>query len=201
MQSLDPTVAAANPEEADAKAELDALLYDQRGEDGTFVGTAGSGAFRVSSWEAGKHAIFAANQDYREGRPFVDSIEIQMGRPAHDRVVDLELNKTDFAQIPAEQARQATDRGVRVSISQPNELLALVFLGSRSGKESARMREAIAAMHRSRGNCKFYFAEGRRTCRRIAAAVVQRHCFSFSHGDRMCARRKKSGRKSRHHRS
>ncbi len=143
VQSLDPTVAAANPEEADAKAELDALLYDQRSEDGTFIGTAGSGPFRVSSWEAGKRATFAANQDYREGRPFVDSIEIQMGRPAHDRVVDLELNKTDFAQIPAEQARQATDRGVRISTSQPDELLALVFLGSRSGKESTRMREAI----------------------------------------------------------
>ncbi len=144
VQSLDPAVAAANPEEADAKAELDALLYDQRSEDGTFVGTSGSGPFRVSSWEAGRRATFATNQDYREGRPFLDFIEIQMGRPAHDRVVDLELNKTDFAQIPAEQARQATDRGVRVSISQANELLALVFLGGGSGKESTRMREAIA---------------------------------------------------------
>jgi hypothetical protein len=143
VQSLDPAVVAAGREEADAKAELDALLYQQRSEDGTFVGTAGSGPFRVASWELGRRATFAANQDYREGRPFVDSIEIQMGRPAHDRVVDLELNKTDFAQIPAEQARQATDRGVRISTSQPNELLALVFLGSRSGKESTRMREAI----------------------------------------------------------
>ncbi len=144
VQSLDPGLGAANPEEAEAKAELDALLYDQRGEDGTFVGTAGSGPFRVSSWEAGKHVTLAANQDYREGRPFVDSIEVQMGRQAHDRVVDLELNKADFAQIPAEQARQATDRGVRISISQPNELLALVFLGNRSGKESTRIRGAIA---------------------------------------------------------
>ena len=144
LQSLDPTVAATSREEGDAKAELDALLYDQRGENGTFVGTAGSGPFRVSSWEVGKRATFAANQDYREGRPFLDFVEIQMGRPAHDRVVDLELNKTDLAQIPAEQARQAIDRGIRISTSQPNELLALVFLASRSGKESTRIREAIA---------------------------------------------------------
>ena len=143
VQSLDPAVAAANPEEADAKTEMDSLLYDQRSEEGIFAGTAGSGPFRVSSWEAGKLATFAANQDYREGRPFLDFIEIQMGRPAHDRVVDLELNKTDFAQIPAEQARRAADRGVRISTSQPNELLALVFLGVRSGKESTRIREAI----------------------------------------------------------
>jgi ABC-type transport system substrate-binding protein len=144
VTSLDPAVAAANPEEANAKAELDALLYDHRGDDGAFVGGVGSGAFRVSEWEAGKRAVLFANEHYREGRPFVDSVEIQMGRSAHDRVLDLELNKTDFAQIPAEQARQAADHGVRVSTSQPNELLALVFLRGGSGIETARVREAIA---------------------------------------------------------
>jgi ABC-type transport system substrate-binding protein len=144
VKSLDPSVAAANPEEADAKDELDELLYDRRSEDGTFAGAAGSGAFRLSAWEAGKSAVFAANEDYRAGRPFVDSIEVQMGRSTHERLLDLELNKADFAQIPAELARQATDRGVRVSASQPNELLALVFLKGRTATENARAREAIA---------------------------------------------------------
>jgi hypothetical protein len=144
VTSLDSAVAAANREEANAKVELDALLYDRRDEGGAFVGAAGSGAFRVSEWEPGKRAVLFANEHYREGRPFVDSIEIQMGRSAHDRMLDLELNKTDFAQIPAEQARQAADHGVRVSTSQPNELLALVFLRGGSGTETARAREAIA---------------------------------------------------------
>jgi peptide/nickel transport system substrate-binding protein len=144
VNSLDPSVAAANPIEADAKDELDALLYDRRSEDGTFAGAAGSGAFRLSAWEAGKSAVFAANEDYRAGRPFVDSIEIQMGRSTHERLLDLELNKADFAQIPAELARQATDHGVRVSASQPDELLALVFLKGRPATENARVREAIA---------------------------------------------------------
>jgi extracellular solute-binding protein (family 5) len=144
VTSLDPAVAGANPEEADAKAELDALLYDHRGDDGAFVGAAGSGAFRVSEWEAGKRAVLAPNEHYREGRPFADSVEIQMGRSAHDRVLDLELSKTDFTQIPAEQARQAADHGVRVSTSLPNELLALVFLRGGSAIQTARVREAIA---------------------------------------------------------
>jgi len=144
VKSLDPSVAAANPEEADAKDELDALLYDRRSEDGTFSGAAGSGAFRLSAWEAGKSAVFAANEDYRAGRPFVDSIEVQMGRSTHERLLDLELNKTDFAQIPAELGRQATDHGVRVSASQPDELLALVFPKGRTSTENARVREAIA---------------------------------------------------------
>jgi ABC-type transport system substrate-binding protein len=144
VRSLDPSVAAGNPEEADAKNELDSLLYDRHGEDGAFVGVAGSGAFRVSAWDEGKRAVFAANEDYRAGRPFVDSIEIQMGRSTHDRVLDLELNKADFAQIPAELARQAADRGVRVSTSQPDELLALVFLTGRMATENKRVREALA---------------------------------------------------------
>jgi hypothetical protein len=143
VHSLDPSVADANPEEADAKDELDALLYEGRSEDGTFVGAAGSGAFRLSAWEAGKSAVFAANEDYRAGRPFVDSIEIQMGRSTHERLLDLELNKADFAQIPAELARQAADHGVRVSASQPDELLALIFLKGRTATENARVREAI----------------------------------------------------------
>jgi hypothetical protein len=74
----------------------------------------------------------------------VDSIEIQMGRSTHERLLDLELNKADFAQIPAELARQATDHGVRVSASQPDELLALIFLKGRTATENARVREAIA---------------------------------------------------------
>jgi ABC-type transport system substrate-binding protein len=144
VRTLDPSVTAANPEEADAKDELDALLYDRRSEDRTFIGAAGSGPFRLSAWEEGKRAVFAANEDFRDGRPFVDSIEIQMGRSTHERLLDLELNKTDFAQIPAELARQAAERGVRISTSQPDELLALVFLKGRSATENGRVREAIA---------------------------------------------------------
>jgi Bacterial extracellular solute-binding proteins, family 5 Middle len=144
VKSLDPSVAATNLDEVDAKDELDSLLYDRRSEDGTFVGAAGSGPFRLSAWEAGKSAVFGANEDYRAGRPFVDSIEVQMGRSTRERLLDLELNKADFAQIPAELARQATDHGVRVSASQPDELLALVFLKGRTATENARVREAIA---------------------------------------------------------
>jgi ABC-type transport system substrate-binding protein len=144
VNSLDPNVAAANPQEAEAKEQLDALIYDGSNPEGASASVAGSGAFRVSSWEAGKRAIFSANEDYREGRPFVDSIEIEMGRTAHERELDLELNKTDFAEIPAEQARQAADRGMRLSTSRPNELLALVFLKARGAAADARAREAIA---------------------------------------------------------
>jgi Bacterial extracellular solute-binding proteins, family 5 Middle len=143
--SLDPAVATANQEEAAAKEQIDSLIYDTRDADGTFRG---AGAFHLTAFEAGKRAVLAATEDYRPGRPFVDSIEITMGRPARERIVDLELNKTDFAEIPAGDARRAAERGVRVSRSKPDELLALVFLGGAEPKRARqvdlRVREAVA---------------------------------------------------------
>jgi hypothetical protein len=145
VTSLDPAVAAASTAEDAVKGQLDSLIYGVRNADGTFRG---AGAFHVTAFEAGKRAVLAATEDYRLGRPFVDSIEITMGRAARERIVDLELNKTDFAEIPAEDARRAAERGVRVSRSQPDELLALVFTGGdepgRGKPVGAKVREAIA---------------------------------------------------------
>jgi peptide/nickel transport system substrate-binding protein len=141
VNSVDPMVAAADSEEATAKEQIDALIYDRRNSDGTFTG---AGPFRIAEWEPGKHLTLAANDDYSGGRPFVDSIEIQMGRNVHDRLLDIELDRADFAEIPPEQARRASDTGVRISTSQPDELVALVFVAGRSSAEDAKVREAIA---------------------------------------------------------
>jgi ABC-type transport system substrate-binding protein len=144
VASVDPDVAAATPEEAAAKLQIDALIFDHRDADGVFVGAAGSGAFRVTAWEAGKRAVLAANEEFREGRPFVDAIEIAMARTTHERLVDLELSKTDLAEIPPQDARRAAEQGVRVSASQPDELLALVFVGGNAGPNAAAAASAHA---------------------------------------------------------
>src|SRR5579862_5498583 len=145
LTSLDPRVATGNAGEDSAKAEIDSLIYDARDADGTFRG---AGPFHVTAFEAGMRVVLAATEDYRLGRPFVDSIEITMGRAARDRILDLELNKADFAEIPAEDARRAAEHGVRVSRSRPDELLALVFTGGdepgRGKPLSAKARDAIA---------------------------------------------------------
>jgi ABC-type transport system substrate-binding protein len=145
VSSLDPSIVAGSPNETAAKNEIDVLIYGDRNADGTFASSvAGGGPFRIAEWEPGKHLTLAANDDYRGGRPFVDSIEVQMGRAARDRILDLELSKTDLAEIPPEQARRAADRGVRISASQPDELAALVFFSGRPAAEDVRVRESIA---------------------------------------------------------
>ena len=144
VNSLDPAVAPANPSEAEAKAEIDGLIYEQRNADGSFAGTSGSGPFHVSVWDPGKHVVLAANDDYPTGRPFVDSIEIQMGRSAHDRLLDLEVNAADVAEMPAEDARQAAIEGTRISASRPDRLLAIVFLAGRPAAQDQRVRQVLS---------------------------------------------------------
>ncbi len=80
VNSVDPAAPAANPEEAAAREEIDALLYDRRNPDGTFAGVVGAGPFRLAEWEPGKHALLAVNSDFARGKAFLDSIEIEMGR-------------------------------------------------------------------------------------------------------------------------
>jgi len=144
IHSLDPAGAAADAEEAAAKDEIGALLYDQRNADGSFAGVAGSGAFHIAQWESGKRLTLAANENVRGGRAFVDEIEIQMGRSAKERLLDLETGAADFAEIPPEEARRATERGMRVSASKPEELVALAFTAGRPVSEEAGAREAVS---------------------------------------------------------
>jgi len=141
--SLDADVTAATPEEAAAKWQIDSLIYDHRDADGTFAGAAGSGPFRVTLWETGKRAVLAAHEGFREGRPFVDAVEIAMGRTAHERLVDLELSKTDLAEIAPQDARRAAEQGVRVSVSQPDELLALVSVAANARPNARPPNQAV----------------------------------------------------------
>jgi ABC-type transport system substrate-binding protein len=143
LASLDLDVPAAGPEQASAKNQIDSLIYESREPDGTFNGDPGSGPFKISSWRPGKQVTLQANEKFRDGRPFVDSVEITMGRSLRDRLLDLELNKTDMAEIPPQEARHASERGVRISQSQPDELLALVFLDNRPAAKDAHTREII----------------------------------------------------------
>jgi Bacterial extracellular solute-binding proteins, family 5 Middle len=157
VASLDPMISATNPEESAARWEIDSLIHEGQGphaagfvieQDKRDSIAVGPGLFQLTAFEAGKRVTLATNEDYPQGRPFVDRIEITMGRAARERILDLELNKTDFAEIPAEDARRAAERGVRVSRSKPGELLALVFNGGdepgRGKPVSAKVREAIA---------------------------------------------------------
>lgn len=108
------------------------------------TGGGGTGPFKIDSWEAGKHAALSANLEYWAGRPFVDSLDVVMGRAARERLIDLQVGKADVIEVPAELARRAGDEKIRVETTQAVELLAVVFSPGRGVGENVRLREAVS---------------------------------------------------------
>ncbi|MEI9971787.1 MAG: hypothetical protein WDO73_06870 [Ignavibacteriota bacterium] len=82
--------------------------------------------FVLTTWEAGRRAVFTADENAPGGRPFLDTVDIQMARSLRDQSTDLELGKADMIELgPAELRRQPASR--RVWSSSPVRLMALVF--------------------------------------------------------------------------
>jgi len=109
--------------------------------EGSVVGT---GGFRVAEWQPRRRLVLVANEDYWAGRPFLDSIEIEMGALAPQQLIDLELGKAEVVELWPEQVRRASQAGGWIWSSPPVELLALVFDPHRPGVQDACVRQAIA---------------------------------------------------------
>ena len=130
-----------------ADPDLPATLADprfvvlRRGADGV---TSGTGPYRIAEWQAGRHAVLAANDDYWGGRPFLDGIELRMFRAYRDQSVDLELAKADVVELSIEDARRATQRGLHTWTSAPAELVALAFERGRAPAENISFRQAVS---------------------------------------------------------
>ncbi|HWQ56929.1 MAG TPA: ABC transporter substrate-binding protein [Bryobacteraceae bacterium] len=102
----------------------------------------GTGPFRLAALERGRRAVFTANQEYWGGRPFLDSIEVSMGRSPREQWIDLEVGKADLVELAPADVRRAADRDRAVWSSAPNILLAIVFYDGRPA--DTRVREALA---------------------------------------------------------
>ena len=108
-------------------------------EGGKLIGT---GPFALAQWDPGKNLALSAREDYWAGRPFVDSVEIAIGRSPRDQMLSLELGRLDGVEVAAEQASGAIAGG-RVVSSAPDELLAIVFSHDAQSPEERRLRQAL----------------------------------------------------------
>lgn len=98
------------------------------------------GGFTIARWEAGRLAVYEADENAVGGRPFLGSVEFHLGRALRDQASDLDLGKADVVELgPGELRRQPAGR--RVWSSSPVRVLALVFAPR---YEDARVREALA---------------------------------------------------------
>ena len=105
-------------------------------------GLLATGPFRPTAFEPGHHAAFAANEDYWGGRPFLDAIDVQLGRSLRDQLADLELGKADVVEVAPTDLRRASDHGWTVWSSLDVRLIALAFAPGHA--DDARLREALA---------------------------------------------------------
>ena len=104
----------------------------------------GTGPFRISQWEPGRRGLFSANEDHFEGRPFLNTVAVEMGRGIQDQLLDLELNKADLVEVWPHDVRRAVQRGARIWSSAPSELMALVFERGGLAGDAPRLRVALA---------------------------------------------------------
>ncbi len=77
----------------------------------------GTGPFRVVGWEPGRRLTLAAFEDYWGGRPFLDSVIVNLGS---NRITG------DIFDIPFASPRRIVPETTRIWQSAPEELLALV---------------------------------------------------------------------------
>jgi peptide/nickel transport system substrate-binding protein len=104
----------------------------------------GTGPFHIVNWVPGNMLTLAADENYWRGRPFLDGIEIEMGRSFRDQMVALELGKVDLIEVAPEQAHRVSQDGRRLNSSMPVELLALMFTHDALTPEDKSLREALA---------------------------------------------------------
>ncbi|HEV2470192.1 MAG TPA: ABC transporter substrate-binding protein [Candidatus Sulfotelmatobacter sp.] len=103
----------------------------------------GTGPFHIVDWQPGKELALGAEENCWRGRPFLDGIEIEMGRGFHDQMTALQLGKADLIEVAPEQTRRVSQQGQVLVSSAPMELLALVFGQDGSSPDEKSLREAL----------------------------------------------------------
>jgi peptide/nickel transport system substrate-binding protein len=119
----------------------------------------GTGPFHIVDWLPGKRLTLAAEEDYWRGRPFLDGIEIELGKNFRDQLSTLELGRAELVEVAPEQMRQISQAGRRVVSSSPMELLALLFARDAQTADEKALREALA-LSIERGSIRSVLLQG-----------------------------------------
>jgi peptide/nickel transport system substrate-binding protein len=119
----------------------------------------GTGPFHIVDWQPGKKLALAAEENCWRGRPFVDAIEVEMGRSFRDQMTALDLGKADLVEVAPEQTHRVSQAGRRLATSSPVELLALVFTRDAAAPDEKLLRQALA-LSVERGSIRSVLLQG-----------------------------------------
>jgi peptide/nickel transport system substrate-binding protein len=119
----------------------------------------GTGPFHVVDWQPGKKLSLAAEENCWRGRPFIDAIEIELGKRFRDQMTALEVGKADLVEVAPEQTHRISQQGRRLASSAPVEFLALLFTRDAASPEEKLLREALA-LSVERGSIRSVLLQG-----------------------------------------
>ncbi len=119
----------------------------------------GTGPFHVVDWQPGKKLSLAAEENCWRGRPFLDAIEIEMGKSFRDQMTAFELGKSDLVEVAPEQSHRIPQQGRQLVSSAPLELLALFFTRDAASPEEKLLREALG-LSVERGSIRSVLLQG-----------------------------------------
>ena len=109
------------------------------GDNGQWIG---SGPFQIGSFQPGQQIELRAFDECWQGRPFLDSVRIQMGRSFADQAADLQTERADLVESDPTQSHPAG--ASLLSFTEPLELLALAFSPNHPASADPGLREALA---------------------------------------------------------
>ncbi|HTS34145.1 MAG TPA: ABC transporter substrate-binding protein [Candidatus Solibacter sp.] len=104
----------------------------------------GTGPFQIAEWQPGKKLTLTTAESCWRGRPFLDAIEIEMGKNYRDQMLALESGKAEFIEVAAEQFHRVSVDGREIASSAPMELTALLFSREATSPDDKALREALA---------------------------------------------------------
>jgi peptide/nickel transport system substrate-binding protein len=119
----------------------------------------GTGPFHIVEWQTGTKLTLAANEDYWDGRPFLDSIEIEMGKSFRDQLTAFQLGRVDLMEVAPEQSHRLSLGDAHLASSLPMELVALVFARDAPTDDEKLLRAALA-LSIDRGSMRSVLLQG-----------------------------------------
>jgi peptide/nickel transport system substrate-binding protein len=104
----------------------------------------GSGPFAVDRVQP-RLLTLRAHERHWAGRPFVDRVHVEAGRPLSAQLPDVESGRVDIAGAGTQDARRIAQRGLTLAASRPDELVALAIQPGASGAVAdERARRALS---------------------------------------------------------
>ncbi len=104
----------------------------------------GTGPFRVLEWTPRKHATLRAFDEYWGGRPYLDAIEVTLGRTPAEQFADFAAGKAELVEVNPATLLEVERQGLRKSVGPSRQLLALIFDPNSNAVADPAVRRAIA---------------------------------------------------------